>query len=358
MIKIIFEDIIYVGADIYCLARYAPVIMHISLLENKVVQILRISNECTDKNIGRKIFYWRNSIVITPGIDDRIKIYNLGNKSWKEIYVPNNIEYDELYKHIFCSELYEDTLFMFGCIYHRCIKCNLKTGIVIINSFINGKFPKTNNEIDVLFSRYSSRRIHDKYVLPFAAGPYLLEFDLRNEESIWRRIDVANSDIGFRGMAWDGVYIWAFSWDMRSIIKIDEHYRTTHYTIDSAAVNCGMFYATANISNLSIFSTDCGEYNEILLDKDLIVEVYNGNYTFCKKSAELFIAQNSNGDIDLLFEDGAKTTIESSAIRESYNEFIEKLTSKNNIYSDFLGKTPVVYEGDVLHFDDFIRAVR
>ncbi len=131
MKKNFIEDCVIYNNILYCILRDARVVCSIDIKTRDLDEIINISNESTFAtknigNIGRKCFLWRNSLVITPSLENYIEIYDLEKKEWSSVYV-GGIDDLEI-AHIFLSTIYQDYLYLIGCHLPKIIKVDLNTG--------------------------------------------------------------------------------------------------------------------------------------------------------------------------------------------------------------------------------------
>lgn len=298
MADFVIEDVIFKDGLFCFLVKDVPFLVFVDIKNEMELKIVKIEEEspCFD-NVGRKIKYWKDNIVITPGFDNSIKLYNLSNGQWRSIILPKK-ERNRLNR-IFCAEIYENKLFLYGCILPEIIKCDLVTGNIETEGAVFDKIRNHLDTNDVIFHRYSYVRRDDSVIIPIAKFPLLLEYNMKKESYSWHCIDGINN--GFSVITSNDDYIWTITKDLKTLTRVDKYYRTDNFVISSNRKSKCVFNLEQKGKKLYIYSlsdqsTDKHESYLLSNEEVKLIDTY-GKYQFVKREENYFLEQTFEGDI-------------------------------------------------------------
>lgn len=327
---IIIEDAVLIDNTLYCISRNYPILICFNLLHKSEQIVNIIDEEIGTPNYGRKILVWQNNVVVTPGLDNKVKIYNITQRTWRSIPIHFDDNAESFHYRMFCSYIYNDELYLFGCINPIFVRCNLVSCKFEIQRFLYERFINLIGDRSVLHSRYSGFCNNNIIYLPLSCFPFLLEFNLKNLDYKWHRLD--GFSMGFKGIDGSGDHLWMLSRDGSMITEMKKGKIVNVYCNNSNNIPKDVFYILKEDSRLLFFgnnkisgllykSTD-------IINTGITLEAESYDVLFGKKIQESLILQNKDGSIAIrnLHE---KIGVYIISMESQYKELITKYRTEH-----------------------------
>ena len=187
------EDCAILGDKLFFLTRELRILYTVDLLSQKCVGLSQIEDDDPYMfyplaGIGGRCFAWNDSLVITPSINSKIRIYKLSTNEWKSIEI-DCIYSDLKISKIFAAALIENNLFLVGCHYPCMIICDLAHGTIETTNEPYQRYSNTDWKRQPFFARYGNIRNKDFFRLFSTMCNEALNINLSEKSYQWEIYD-------------------------------------------------------------------------------------------------------------------------------------------------------------------------
>lgn len=327
------EDSIRVGERLFLFAKSFNMLFSIDIADGNITFLGGIPGEQALLERGTcRLIYWEEQILVIPLLFEKIWIYSLKSKAWKEI----DIGYD---RQKISQTKFRQAIVRHGFLYligGHCpavLKMDLETHQI---SYIEEPFLYyRKKETEELYFRGDFVYREGTVYLASCRDNSVLALHLDTQS--YKRIEIGGKENRYSGIAWDGSHYWIAPRINTPIVKWDGKDHVTEYEIPAGKRKNRISYSgIVERANQMLVPALAGSgADTIILNRNGEMDFADERYTFYKKTQEgEYLSQDSRGNLIFMNDKGEKRQFSCAVASDAFCKLFRTL----NVTADSFAK--------------------
>lgn len=322
-------------------------------LERREMEVLDSmpEEEICISRVGAKILAWKDELILSPMLADKIWRYNLNTKEWIG-YPRKRIGDPSISQDMFQAVLYDDKCFFIGSNYPAIVCLDLITDQVTYNTEPYQRLEKKKKEMKDSFFRCDYVQNGSAIYLASCLDNYVLRFQMSDGSYEW--IKVGEEGNRYSGITKIGDDFWLAPRCNTNLVRWDGKSLVTEYELPEGFADHTLnFHGCVYDGKQLILPALLNPYSlYVTLDPEVCMEKREESYSFLKKlDTDRVIGQYASGTFFVSEPDGERTEYEFTLDKRKIAALAKQDPQR------FFSTNRTIYESNYFDLDSFVLAI-